>query len=75
MGSVATRRTRGSGRAARLANRLGVHRSTVIRWRDGATTPTHRHMLAIAHATNGAVGIIDWLDRRERADDPPSPRG
>lgn len=35
---------------ADLARRVGVHRSTIKRWEDGAIEPSQEHKLALADA-------------------------
>lgn len=58
---------------ATLADKLGVDRSTVGRWRAGDSKPRDKTMRRLIEITAGAVTANDFLGAAEEAD--PEPDG
>jgi len=54
------------GNDAELADRLGVSRSSVCRWRTGATAPREEHLVAIAELAGVSPGDLRYVDLRPR---------
>lgn len=60
------------GRAAGLANALGVTATTVHNWRRGAILPRAENRIAIERHTEGAARAVDWGDDAEEHETPPT---
>ena len=50
-----------------VARELGVHTSTVTRWRDGDRTPKWPQIHRISSLTNGEVGPLDFMPEKQGA--------
>ena len=61
------------GRAARVADAIGVSAATVNHWRRGVIRPRAENCIAIERHTDGAVRAVEWapvVDDASVATDP-----
>lgn len=50
-----------------LAQKLGVHQTTVASWEGGHKVPRQQQMLRIRQVTEGAVTAADFYDDSQKA--------